>query len=33
MSWVILAKTWFIDRMVWLFEEMKDHPEYQDWLY
>ena len=33
MSWVILAKTWFIDRMVWLFEKMKDHSDYHDWLY
>ncbi|MFZ5736703.1 MAG: DUF6653 family protein [Pseudomonadota bacterium] len=31
---VILAKTWFVDRMVWLFEDMKDqNPEYRSWLY
>lgn len=29
-----LGKTWYMDRMVWLFEEMKDEiPEYGDWLY
>ncbi|MBP0008794.1 DUF6653 family protein [Roseofilum sp. Belize Diploria] len=33
LSWTILAKTWFLDRMVWLFEDMKDHPQYRDWLY
>ena len=31
---VIVAKTWFVDRMVWLFEDMKDtKPEYRSWLY
>lgn len=31
---VMLAKTWFVDRMVWLFEDMKDtKPEYRSWLY
>ncbi|HRO25640.1 MAG TPA: hypothetical protein PLR07_15240 [Promineifilum sp.] len=31
---VMLAKTWFVDRMVWLFEDMKDtNPEYRSWLY
>lgn len=31
---VILAKTWFLDRMVWLYAEMKDAtPEYRSWLY
>jgi hypothetical protein len=31
---VIIAKTWFVDRMVWLFEDMKDtKPEYRSWLY
>lgn len=31
---VISAKTWFVDRMVWLFEDMKDSkPEYRSWLY
>lgn len=29
-----LGKLWFVDRMVWLYEEMKDsHPEYRRWLY
>ncbi len=30
----ILSKYWFLDRMVWLYEDMKDtYPEYQSWLY
>ncbi len=30
---VFLCKLWFIDRMVWLFDEMKERvPEYQGWL-
>lgn len=28
-----LAKAWFLDRMVWLFEEMKTHKEFKDWEY
>ena len=29
-----LGKLWFVDRMVWLYEDMKDaRPEYQAWLY
>lgn len=28
-----LGKSWFLDRMVWLFEDMKHLPEYQSWLY
>jgi len=29
-----LGKLWFVDRMVWLYEEMKDAtPEYRSWLY
>lgn len=29
-----LSKLWFLDRMVWLYEDMKDKtPEYQSWLY
>jgi len=29
-----LGKSWFLDRMVWLYEEMKEtHPEYRKWLY
>ena len=31
--WVVLAKMWFLDRMVWLYDEMRDeHPEYASWL-
>lgn len=30
----VTAKSWFIDRMVWLFDDMKDsRPEYRSWLY
>ncbi len=30
---VFLCKLWFIDRMVWLYEDMKDKvPEYAAWL-
>lgn len=28
-----LGKSWYLDRMVWLFEDMKDLPEYKQWLY
>ncbi len=28
-----LGKSWYLDRMVWLFEDMKDRPEYGKWLY
>ncbi|WP_026732131.1 DUF6653 family protein [Fischerella sp. PCC 9605] len=31
---VYLGKLWFCDRMVWLYEDMKDaDPQYQSWLY
>lgn len=31
---IVAAKMWFLDRMVWLFEDMKDaKPEYRAWLY
>jgi hypothetical protein len=31
---VELGKLWYIDRMVWLYEDMKDaNPEYRSWLY
>lgn len=31
---VFLGKTWFLDRMVWLYEDMKDNnSEYKSWLY
>ncbi|MEO0645601.1 MAG: DUF6653 family protein [Cyanobacteria bacterium J06650_10] len=33
LSWVILGKTWFLDRMVWVYEEMKAHLQYGQWLY
>lgn len=30
----VMFKTWFVDRMVWLYEDMKDAtPEYRAWLY
>src|SRR5690606_18965554 len=28
-----LGKSWYLDRMVWLFEDMKETPEYKKWLY
>ncbi len=29
-----LAKFWFLDRMVWLFDEqLEQHPEYKKWIY
>jgi hypothetical protein len=31
---VYLGKLWFVDRMVWLYEDMKEaNPEYRSWLY
>jgi hypothetical protein len=31
---VYLGKMWFLDRMVWLYEDMKETvPEYKSWLY
>ncbi len=30
---IMVFKTWFVDRMVWLYLDMKDHkPEYRHWL-
>lgn len=30
---VFLCKLWFMDRMVWLYDDMKDRvPEYESWL-
>jgi hypothetical protein len=30
----ILGKTWFLDRMVWLYQDMcEENSEYQGWLY
>ncbi len=29
-----MGKSWFLDRMVWLYEDTKEtHPEYREWLY
>ena len=28
---VFAGKLWFVDRMVWLYEDMKDVPEYRRW--
>lgn len=28
-----LGKSWYLDRMVWLYEDMKNLPEYEKWLY
>jgi hypothetical protein len=34
MSLMVFGKLWFVDRMVWLYEDMKDaSPEYRSWLY
>ncbi len=31
---VVLDKCWFLDRMVWLYDEMvENHSPYRDWLY
>jgi hypothetical protein len=31
---VYLGKSWFLDRMVRLYDEMKDaYPQYKKWLY
>jgi len=30
---IYLAKMWFLDRMVWIFADMKDKNEYKDLLY
>ncbi|BER92187.1 DUF6653 family protein [Atrimonas thermophila] len=32
-SLTYLGKSWFLDRMVWLYEDMKHLPEYKQWLY
>ena len=33
-SITFFGKTWFLDRMVWLFEDMiHTSAEYRDWLY
>ncbi len=28
-----LGKSWYLDRMVWIYEDMKYLPEYKKWLY
>jgi hypothetical protein len=34
MALVYLGKVWYLDRMVWLYQDMRDtSPEYQSWLY
>lgn len=31
---IVLGKLWFLDRMVWLYQDMKDRDgEYASWLY
>jgi len=32
-SLAYIGKSWYLDRMVWLFEDMKHIPEYGEWLY
>ncbi len=32
-SIAFLGKMWFVDRMVWLYEDMKHLPKYEKWLY
>jgi hypothetical protein len=32
-SWLMITKAWFVDRMVWLYLDLKDsNPRYQSWL-
>ena len=32
-AWLMVTKAWFVDRMVWLYLDMKDqNPRYQSWL-
>ena len=34
MALVYAGKLWFLDRMVWLYQDMQDaHPDYRSWLY
>ena len=28
-----LGKSWYLDRMVWVYEDMKHLPEYKKWFY
>ncbi|WP_462172001.1 DUF6653 family protein [Pseudoalteromonas xiamenensis] len=31
--WLMFTKTWFVDRMVWIYQDVKDlNPTYQSWL-
>ena len=33
-AFVYAGKLWFLDRMVWLYQDMMDvHPQYRSWLY
>ncbi len=30
---VLIGKLWFLDRMVWLYDDMRNaHPDYASWL-
>ncbi|WP_166239722.1 DUF6653 family protein [Paenibacillus turpanensis] len=29
---IYAGKLWFLDRMVWLYEDMKEHPAYREWV-
>jgi len=32
-AWLMFTKTWFVDRMVWLYQDVKDlKPAFQSWL-
>ena len=32
MAMVVIGKSWFLDRMTRLFDDMSDHAAYRDWL-
>jgi hypothetical protein len=32
-SLAYVGKSWYLDRMVWLLEDMKHRPEYRKWIY
>jgi len=32
-SLAYVGKSWYLDRMAWLFEDMKHRPEYKKWIY
>jgi len=31
LAWI--GRSWYLDRMVWLYEDMKHVPQYGEWLY